>query len=103
MVFEKLSQLIAEHFSIDVEDITMDTNFMEDLNADSIDLMELMMAAEETFGMTAMEARCCGTEAIVYKDTACEEIVNQFGGIAVPKGPEHLLEAIEKLTKEETA
>ena len=46
MVFEKLSQLIAEHFSIDVEDITMDTNFMEDLNADSIDLMELMMAAE---------------------------------------------------------
>ena len=50
MVFEKLSQLIAEHFSIDVEDITMDTHFVEDLNADSIDLMELMMAAEETFG-----------------------------------------------------
>ena len=55
MVFEKLSQLIAEHFSIDVEDITMDTNFMEDLNADSIDLMELMMAAEETFGMEEVE------------------------------------------------
>ena len=55
MVFEKLSQLIAEHFSIDVEDITMDTNFMEDLNADSIDLMELMMAAEETFGMDEVE------------------------------------------------
>ena len=55
MVFEKLSQLIAEHFSIDVEDITMDTNFMEDLNADSIDLMELMMAAEETFGMVEVE------------------------------------------------
>ena len=55
MVFEKLSQLIAEHFSIDVENITMDTNFMEDLNADSIDLMELMMAAEETFGMDEVE------------------------------------------------
>ena len=55
MVFEKLSQLIAEHFSIDVEDITMDTNFMEDLNADSIDLRELMMAAEETFGMDEVE------------------------------------------------
>ena len=55
MVFEKLSQLIAEHFSIDVEDITMDTTFMEDLNADSIDLMELMMAAEETFGMEEVE------------------------------------------------
>ena len=33
----------------------MDTNFMEDLNADSIDLMELMMAAEETFGMEEVE------------------------------------------------
>ena len=58
-------------------------------------------SAEETFGMTAMEARCCGTEAIVYQDTACEEIVNRFGGVAVPKGAEHLCAAIEKLTKEE--
>ena len=55
MVFEKLSKLIAEHFGISTEDITMDTNFMEDLNADSIDLMELMMAAEETFGMEEVE------------------------------------------------
>ena len=58
-------------------------------------------SVEETFGMTAMEARACGTEAVVYEDTACEEIVNQFGGIAVPKGPEHLLAAVKKLTKEE--
>ena len=57
-------------------------------------------SVEETFGMTAMEARCCGTEAIVYRDTACEEIVNQFGGIAVPRGPEHLYQAVKKLTKE---
>ena len=55
MVFEKLSKLIAEHFGISTEDITMDTSFVEDLNADSIDLMELMMAAEETFGMDELE------------------------------------------------
>ena len=58
-------------------------------------------SAEETFGMTAMEARCCGTEAIVYQDTACEEIVNQFGGIAVPKGAAHLRKAIGQLILEE--
>ena len=58
-------------------------------------------SVEETFGMTAMEARCCGTEAIVYQDTACEEIVNQFGGIAVPKGAQHLYRAVKKLTEEE--
>jgi glycosyltransferase involved in cell wall biosynthesis len=59
-------------------------------------------SVEETFGMTAMEARCCGTEAIVYRDTACEEIVNQFGGIAAPKGAKNLYLAVKKLTKDET-
>ncbi len=59
-------------------------------------------SAEETFGMTTLEARCCGTEAIVYQGTACEEIVEKFGGIAVPKGAEHLRQAILTLTKEET-
>ena len=58
-------------------------------------------SVEETFGMTAMEARCCGTEAIVYQDTACEEIVNRFGGIAVPRGAQHLYAAIQKITEEE--
>ena len=55
MVFEKLSKLIAAHFGISTDAITMDTSFVEDLNADSIDLMELMMAAEETFGMDEVE------------------------------------------------
>ena len=55
---------------------------------------------EETFGMTVLEARCCGTEAVVYRDTACEEIVNQFGGRAVPRGAENLLEAVLSWEKE---
>ena len=59
-------------------------------------------STEETFGMTAMEARCCGTEAIVYKNTACEEIVNRFGGIAVERGAENLCAAIEKRMKGES-
>ena len=79
------------------------TNSLEEL-AQAYTAADLFVnpSVEETFGMTAMEARCCGTEAIVYKDTACEEIVNQFGGIAVPRGAEHLLAAIRKLTEEET-
>ena len=56
---------------------------------------------EETFGMTAMEARACGTEAIVYKNTACEEIVEQFGGVAVEWGAQNLYDAIMALTKED--
>ena len=58
-------------------------------------------SVEETFGMTAMEARCCGTEAIVYQDTACEEIVYQYGGIAVPRGAGNLYLAGKEMMKEE--
>ena len=57
-------------------------------------------STEETFGMTVLEARCCGTEAVVYQGTACEEVVNRFGGVAVPRGAAHLLEAVEQITKE---
>lgn len=57
-------------------------------------------SAEETFGMTTLEALCCGTEAVVYRDTACEEIVEIFGGLAVPRGAENLYDAVIKRTKE---
>lgn len=78
------------------------TNSMEEL-AQAYTAADVFVSpsTEETFGMTAMEARACGTEAIVYKNTACEEIVNQFGGIAVEWGAEHIYEAILELTKEE--
>lgn len=78
------------------------TNSMQEL-AEAYTAADLFInpSTEETFGMTAMEARACGTEAIVYKNTACEEIVNQFGGIAVEWGAEHIYEAVMKLTKEE--
>lgn len=54
----------------------------------------LCPSVEETFGMTVLEAVCCGTPAIVYTDTACEEVVQQYGGIAVPRGVENLYRAI---------
>lgn len=58
-------------------------------------------SVEETFGLTTLEAHCCGTPAIVYQDTACQEIAEKFGGIAVKRGAEQLYDAILKLTKEE--
>ena len=54
-------------------------------------------SVEESFGMTAMEALACGTHPIVYKGTACQEIVETFGGTAVERGPEHLLWAVLEL------
>lgn len=56
-------------------------------------------SVEETFGMTVLEALCCGAQAVVYQDTACEEIVQQFGGVSVPRGAEHLHAAVVRLTE----
>ena len=47
MIFEKLAALIAEQFNVDVDSITMETSFTDDLNADSVDVLDLSMAVEE--------------------------------------------------------
>lgn len=46
-MFEKVREIIAEKLSINEDDITMDSSFVDDLNADSLDLVELMMALED--------------------------------------------------------
>lgn len=55
MVFEKLQELIAEQFSVSEEAVTMDTSFADDLGADSLDIVELMMALEEEFDISEAE------------------------------------------------
>ena len=59
----------------------------------------LNLSKEETFGMTTVEAISCGTPAVVLKGTACEEIVNRFGGIAVPYDFEAICRSIFEQTK----
>ena len=51
MIFEKLCALIAEQFNVDADTITMETSFADDLNADSVDIVDLSMAMEEEFDM----------------------------------------------------
>ena len=51
MIFEKLCALIAEQFNVDADTITMETSFADDLNADSVDIVDLSMAMEEEFGI----------------------------------------------------
>lgn len=54
MTFEKLVALIAEQFNVGEDMITMDTSFEEDLNADSVDIVDLSMAIEEEFDIEEM-------------------------------------------------
>jgi acyl carrier protein len=55
-VFEKVRDVISEQLGVeDVEIITMDTTFIDDLGADSLDIVELIMALEEEFDIEIPE------------------------------------------------
>ncbi len=49
MVFDKVKEIIAEQLDVEVERITMETSLMKDLEADSLDAVEIMMALEDEF------------------------------------------------------
>ncbi len=51
MIFEKIKSTIAEQLSIDEEEITMESSFVDDLGADSLDIVELIMALETEFDL----------------------------------------------------
>ena len=51
MVLEKVIKMVAEQFMADESEITADTDFVNDLGADSLDVVELTMALEETFSL----------------------------------------------------
>ena len=52
MYFEKIREALAQQFELDPDTITMDTNLIDDLGADSLDVVELIMSLEDEFGIT---------------------------------------------------
>ena len=48
-ILQKMQELVGEQFAMEPAEVTMDTSFEEDLGADSVDLVELVMAMEEEF------------------------------------------------------
>ena len=49
-IFNKIKDMIADNFDVDKDKITEDTNFINDLDADSIDLVEFILQLEDEFG-----------------------------------------------------
>ena len=56
MVFETVKNILAEQFDVDEESITMETDILEDLGADSLDVMDLMMTLGDEFDMQVDES-----------------------------------------------
>ncbi len=71
MEFEKIQKIISEVLNVDTGEITMDTTFVDDLGADSLDLFQIIMGIEEEFDIEiANEA----AENIVTVGDAVEQI-----------------------------
>ena len=70
--FERVRDIIVDQLGVDPGDVTMEANFRDDLEADSLDLVELIMAFEEEFGgeISDEEAQTITTvgEAVAYMD-----------------------------------
>jgi acyl carrier protein len=66
-VFERVRKIIAEQLGVDEANIAPKTSFVEDLNADSLDLVELIMSLEEEFGE--------GSQGFEISDEDAEKIV----------------------------
>jgi len=66
-VFERVRRIIAEQLGVDEKEIKPNTSFVDDLNADSLDLVELIMSLEEEFGK--------GGQSFEISDEDAEKIV----------------------------
>ncbi len=64
-MFKEIAEIIAEQFGVEMESITMETTFEEDLGADSIDIVELSMALEDAFDVGEMSEDDLGNIATV--------------------------------------
>ncbi len=73
MEFEKLKKVIAEVLNVDPEEITMETTFMDDLGADSLDVFQIIMGIEEEFDIEIPAEKA---EKITTVEEAVELIKN---------------------------
>ena len=73
MEFEKLKKIIAEVLNVDEEEISMETTFVDDLGADSLDVFQIIMGLEEEFDIEIPNEEA---EKIVTVADAVEAIKN---------------------------
>jgi len=69
---KRVKKIVVEHFGVEANKVTEDTSFIDDLGADSLDIVELVMAFEEEFGIEipddASEKIATVEDAITYID-----------------------------------
>jgi acyl carrier protein len=76
-IFAKVKVLIVEQLGVDEDKVTLEANFREDLEADSLDLVELIMAFEEEFGGEISDEEA---QEITTVGQAVDYLVKHLGG-----------------------
>ena len=62
--FEKVRDILAQQFEIDPSEITLDTNIIDDIGADSLDIVELIMAVEDNYGISINDEDAAGLTTV---------------------------------------
>lgn len=55
MIFETVRDTLAQQFELDPSEITLDTNLIDDIGADSLDVVELIMSLEDIYGISIID------------------------------------------------
>ncbi len=69
MTFEKIRTILSEQLSVEEEEISLDSNIIDDLGADSLDLVDMAMTVEDEFGLEL-------PEEMLEKVQTVEDIIN---------------------------
>lgn len=74
-IFESVKDILVEQLGVDEDAVTLEANFIDDLNADSLDIVELVMAMEQEFGIAipdeeAERIKTVGDAVSFIKDNA---------------------------------
>ena len=73
MIFEKVKSIIVDQLGVNEDEVTMEASFIEDLNADSLDIVELVAAFEDEFNLEISDA---DAEKIATVGDAVQHITN---------------------------
>lgn len=63
-MLEQVAKIIADHFGVSESDITLETKIKEDLNADSLDVVELIMDLEDALGVKVDDEQAAGMTTV---------------------------------------